>query len=786
MQFTILGPVRAWRGEKEVTLGPPQQRVLLAVLLAHAGQPVGMDTMVDVLWGEAPPTTAVNAVYRQMGELRRRLEPGLPLRVAGRWLVRASGGYQLNADVDTVDLLRFRDLVGRARAANQDGGLDKSVALFLEAVALRQGPAAAGIPADSRAHPAFVALDREYLIAVKEAADAALDHGAAERFLMVLHRVAAEHPLDEPLQARLVLVLAAAGHRAEALDTWQKVRAGLAEELGISPGPELREAQKRILGTYGRAARGDTDRLTDSAAKGLGHTIAVPRTAPVRPTSPLVHPLAQLPADLPVFAGRRADLARARSLLCGKEAMTPATGILAISGMGGVGKSTLAVHLSHQLAQRYPDGQLYVNLRGFGPSTTAMDPREAVRGFLTALGLSPQRIPADPDGEAGAYRSLLADRKVLILLDNARDSAQVRPLLPGTHNCSVIVTSRNGLLGLVASHGAQILELDPIPTTEARDLLVRRIGATRITADSRAAAEILRHCAGLPLALTVVATRAAARPNFPLTAIAAELSEAQGSLDAFADPEPANDVRTVFSWSYQTLSSDAARLLRLLALHPGPDSGAPAAAALIGLPLTRTRHLLAELTRAHLLSEHAPGRYICHDLLRTYAAELAERHDSQPQREGAVQRLLDHYLYTADAAGQLHSPWWMTTALPQALAGGTSESLEDDGQALRWYTAERHVLREVVDFAAQIGFDTHAWQLCWALERFWDRQGHWHESEAVHRIALAAATRAGHRPADSRAVFASMDHRAADEIRTELKDLGNAIPAPRIALVPEE
>ncbi|QXE34557.1 tetratricopeptide repeat protein [Streptomyces sp. GMY02] len=747
MRFAILGPVRAWRREEEVTLGPPQQRVLLAVLLAHAGRPVSMDTMVDALWGEEPPASAANAVYRQMGELRRRLEPGLPPRATGRWLVRESGGYRLNADVDTLDLLSFRDLIGRARAANRSGDLDKSVALFLEAVDLRQGPTAAGIPAESRAHPVFTALDREYLIAVKEATDTALDHGAAERLLMVLHRVAAEHPLDEPLQARLVLVLAAAGHRAEALDTWQKVRAELAAELGISPGPELREAQTRVLRTDSPATGDGADRRTGPAARGSAYTAPTPDTDPVRPASPLIPPLAQLPADLPVFAGRRADLTRARFLLSGRETMTPATVILAISGMGGVGKSTLAVHLSHQMAHRYPDGQLYVNLRGFDPSATAMDPREAVRGFLTALGLSPQHIPADADGEAGAYRSLLAGRRVLILLDNARDAAQIRPLLPGTPNCLVIVTSRNRLLGLGASHGAQILELDPFPTAEARELLVRRIGAPRVIAESHAAAEIVRHCAGLPLALAVVATRAAAHPDFPLAAIAAELSEAQGSLDAFTDPEPAGDVRTVFSWSYRTLSPDAARLLRLLALHPGPDTGAPAASALIGVPMARTRQLLAELTRAHLLSEHAPGRYICHDLVRLYAMELTERHDPRPRREAAVRRLLDHYLYTAHAAGRLYSPWWTATTLPPALEGATPETLDDDGQALRWYTAERHVLREVVDLAVRTGSDTHAWQLAWCLERFWDRQGHWHDSEAMQRVALAAATRAGHRAA---------------------------------------
>ncbi|MEU3985250.1 BTAD domain-containing putative transcriptional regulator [Streptomyces sp. NPDC026672] len=780
-----MGPVRVWRGDGEVALGPPQQRVLLAVLLAHAGRPVSMDVMVDVLWGEDPPATAANSLYRKMGELRRLLEPGLPLRASGRWLVRESGGYRLDVDAGKVDLLRFRELVERARAAKAGGDPGKALALFLDAVALREGPAAAGIPAQARAHPMFTALDRAYVIAVKEATDIALERGAADRLLMPLHQVAAEHPLDEPLQARLVLVLAAAGHRAEALDTWQKVRAELAEQLGILPGTELRAAQTRVLRDDDDGAEGGTaDRTEDrehrtgsAAARTPEHprrtdripdrapAPATPRPAPEQP-APLPR-LAQLPADLPVFAGRRADLSQARAFLsaenpardtkdtgaagaagaAGKNTGTPAGGVVVVSGMGGVGKSTLAVHLSHQVAHRYPDGQLYMNLRGFDPGAAPTDPREVVRGFLTALGLSPQHTPTDPDGETGAYRSLLADRRMLILLDNAHDAAQVLPLLPGTPHCLVVVTSRNRLFDLVTTHGAQLVELAPLPAAEARELLVRRIGATRVLAEPRATADLVRHCAGLPLALAVVATRAAAHPHFPLAAIVHELDEAQGSLDGFTGSEPAGDVRTVLSWSYRTLGPDAARLLRLLALHPGPDIGAPAAASLIGAPLPRTRHLLAELTRAHLLVEHVPCRYVCHDLLRTYAAELTERHDPPEEREAAVRRLLDHYLRTAHAAGLLYSPHWSATTLPPALAGVLPEPLADDRRALGWYTAERHVLREVVELAARTGADAHAWQLAWALERFWDRQGHWHDSAAGQHIALTAATRAGHRAA---------------------------------------
>ncbi|MEV1069080.1 BTAD domain-containing putative transcriptional regulator [Streptomyces sp. NPDC050263] len=749
MRFAVMGPVRVRKDDGEIRLGAAQQRLLLALLMAHAGRPVPMEEMQQALWGEAPPGSPTNAVYRHIGVLRRLLEPQLPLRAPGRWLVRDAGGYRLNASPETLDVLRFRELVRRAREAERArGGPDRSsepaVPLYVEALNLRTGAVATGVPVEARSHPAFNALEREYLAVVKEAADVLLAAGSAGRLLAVLHRAAAEHPLDEQLQARLVRALAATGQRAEALDTWQRIRAGLVAELGVEPGAELRAAQRDVLREGTPAPRG-----RPAAAARLfvvpdapGQSTAAPAA---EPADPFVRP-AQLPADLAAFAGRRAELAQVART---SAIETPGMRIAVISGMGGIGKTTLAVRWAHRIAHRFPDGQLFLNLRGFDPSGAVPDLGQALRGFLEALGVPPQRIPAEPAAQTGLYRSLLAGRRVLIVLDNARDAEQVRPLLPGSPGCLVVVTSRDRLLGLVTAEAARPLPLDRLPDAEARESLTRRLGADRVLAEPAAVDEIVARCAGLPLALAVVATRAAAHPDFPLAAIAGELRTTHGSLDAFTDADPAGDVRAVFSWSYRALSPGAARLLRLLALHPGPDVTLPAAAAATGDAPGEVRRLLAELTRSHLLTEHTPGRYVCHDLLRTYATERAAEQDTEGEREAVAHRLLDHYLHSAHAAGAVYSPFWRLNVLPAAATGARPESFADDGQALRWYTAEAGVLRAVAERAMAHRDDAHVWGLAWALERFMDRQGHWHDSAALQRAGLDAAVRDGHRTAQA-------------------------------------
>ncbi len=768
VRFAVLGSVRVERTGAEPAWGRPQERALLALLLVRAGQPVAVSEIVDVLWGRLSPDSAVNVIRRHIGSLRRMLEPGLPNRATGRWLIRDAGGYRLLVDADSLDLLRFRRLRDEAHRVRGDteGSATRVVELLTEALGLWRGPVGAGLPEELRERAGFAAVDRERASAAREAADAALRAGLPAAVLPPLREAVADAPLDEPLLARLVRVLAATGRETEALHTFRAARERLADELGIDPGPELRDAHRRVRregagreGVPGATGTGSPEAPAPEADAEAEAEAAVPEAEGVTvaegetvgaPTPPSRAPTAvpaQLPHDLPTFTGRRAELEQVLALLTDSDggadvdAGTGTVVISAIGGMAGIGKTTLAVHWAHRVADRFPDGQLYVNLRGFAPSGAVMESGEAVRVFLDALGVPPERVPHGVDAQAALYRSLLAGRRFLVLLDNARDTEQVRPLLPGTPGCLTIVTSRDQLAGLVSSHGAHTLALRPLDTAQARAFLERRLGAGRLTGEARAVTEIAALCGGLPLALACVAARAAAHPGFPLSAIAAELRAAHGSLDAFSRTDPSANVGAVFSWSLGALSPSAAHLFPLLALHPGPDFSVAATAALTGLPARRARRLLAELADVHLLGEPAPGRYALHDLLRAHAAELLEERRPEDEREAATERLYAYYVHTAHAAEPLLAPHADPLPPDPAPAGVQAEPLAGHEEALTWLTAEYPVLLAVVGAAARSGRDRVAGALAWSLEPFFDRRGHWHDWATVQRIALDAALR---------------------------------------------
>jgi tetratricopeptide (TPR) repeat protein/transcriptional regulator with XRE-family HTH domain len=498
------------------------------------------------------------------------------------------------------------------------------------------------------------------------------------------------------------------------------IRPRLAKALQVSAGrlEELLASGAPSGSTYG-----------SGSGRGDGAAAAVPR---------------QLPAAVADFTGRAAELAALTRILDDVGAGTPGTVVIsAIGGTAGVGKTALALHWAHRVGRRFADGQLHVNLRGYDPSGTPATPAEAIRGFLDALGVPPERMPASPDSQAALYRSLLADKRMLIVLDNAREERQVRPLLPTSPASLVIVTSRNQLAGLAVADGARLLTLDVLTHAEAVELLTTRIGAGRAAAEPDAITEIAALCACLPLALAVAAARAAARPGFRLAALAAELRDTAGRLDALDTGDPAVNVRAVFSWSYQQLTGESARMFRLLGLHPGPDISVRAAASLAATAEPETRRLLAELARAHLIAEQAPGRYAFHDLLRAYAAAQARDIDSKPDRAAAIGRFLDHYLHAAHAAALVLRPSREPVALAPPRSGAAPECPADYQQAMAWLGAEQYVLLAAVTAAAESGFDSHAWQIPWAMMPFLSMRGHYQECAATLRIALAAATRLG-------------------------------------------
>ncbi|MET7421833.1 tetratricopeptide repeat protein [Dactylosporangium sp. NPDC005555] len=432
----------------------------------------------------------------------------------------------------------------------------------------------------------------------------------------------------------------------------------------------------------------------------------------------------QLPAAPGVFTGRDAAIARL-------DAAVDA-GTVVVIGTAGVGKTALAVHWAHRVTERFPDGQLYVNLRGFGP-VAEVTADETLRAFLTALGVAPDQVPAGLDARIGLYRSLLTGRRVLVVLDNAAHAEHVRPLLPGGSGSLALVTSRNQLAGLVATGGAVPVPLDLLTAGEARRLLSTRIGPARVEAGPAAVEAIVEACARLPLALVIVAARAAAHPDLPLDVLAGELRAERGRPAMLREA----DVRSVFDWSYQRLSAPAATLFRLLARAPGPDVSRAAAAALLPDPGDAWR-ALAELTHASLLTEHAPGRFAAHDLLRAYAAELSGAFDGPADRDAATVRVLEHYLRTAHTAALLLDPH--RTPLP-GVPG--QDAPRTEAQALTWFAVEHHTLLAAVREAAATGHDTHAWRLAWTLVDHLDRRGHWPDLLAVQRIALESAQRAG-------------------------------------------
>ncbi len=430
------------------------------------------------------------------------------------------------------------------------------------------------------------------------------------------------------------------------------------------------------------------------------------------------------------FTGRRAELAQLDALL--PECAGDAVVVAAVSGPPGVGKSSLALHWAHRVVDRFPDGQLYVNLRGFDPRGAALAPADAVRGFLDALRVPVERIPADRDAQESLYRSELAGRRVLIVADNARDAEQVRALLPGTPGCLVVVTSRNQLTPLVVATGAHPIALDVMSAGEAGELLARRLGPDRVAREPDAVAEIIAGCDRLPLALGIVAAHAKARPDAPLAGPAAQLRPAAGGLDAFDGGDPTTNVRVVFSWSYRALSDPAARLFRLLGLHPGPDLAIAAAASLAGITGPPARALLAELVQANLLTEPVPGRYGLHDLLRAYAAELVMPDERRP----AVHRLLEHYLRSAHAAVLCLDPARAPLTFADVPPGVLVVAPADREAALAWFAAEAPALQAAIGLAADDGYDRHAWQLAWTMTTYFDWSGHWHDLISTQTAAL--------------------------------------------------
>ena len=622
MEFRLLGPVEVTVGGASLEVGTPQQRVVLAALAVDAGRPVTLATLADRVWDASPPVGARPSLYAHVARIRGLLAQSGERGGPPAALVRRAGGYLLDIDPDRVDLRRFRRLAVAAR----DRALPDAerADLLRSALELWRGTALADLPGGWAAR-VRVGVHKQHLDAVVQWAHTELRLGRPEEVIDALRELAAEHPRAEPLAGALMLAYAAAGQDAEALDCYATTRERLVLEFGTEPGPSLRALHGAVLrgecgrnGEFGGPDFGEYAAEDGVSPRGSGAGVAGrlgegggPRPAP-----------AQLPADVPAFTGRVEELAGLNRLL-------PAPGgVVVLSGTAGVGKTALAIRWAHGVSERFPGGQLFVDLRGFDPGEP-IEAADALAGFLTALGVPFAEIPAGLDDRAARFRTETARRRLLLVLDNAASVDQVRPLLPGARTCSVIVTSRNSLPGLVARYGAIRLHLDLLPLPDATALLETLIGA-RAAADPVASAALAAQCARLPLALRVAAEYAAVRPTVALADIVAELADDSRRLDLLAaGGDRYADVRAVFSWSYRDLPATAATAFRLLAAHPTPDLDPHAAAALIHTSVDRAQHLLDVLTRANLIqhTRHHPadaGHYNMHPLLRAYATQLPE------------------------------------------------------------------------------------------------------------------------------------------------------------------
>jgi DNA-binding SARP family transcriptional activator/Tfp pilus assembly protein PilF len=764
VQVRLLGPVDVISGGQPRPVHGRRRKAVLAALALHPGQVVSTGLLAEIVWAEAAPATPVNTLQSHISYLRGVLGD----RAA---IVARPPGYLLDLGPEGTDAQVAERLL---REGSRHSDPARGARLLQTALDLWRGQPLADITGLPWLEEQAGRLS-ELAVSLKRArADARLAAGEHLSLAPDLERLAAENPLDEQVAAQLMLALYRCGRQADALAAYQRLYQELDAELGISPGPALRDLEAAVL-------RQDPD--LDPPAVAAGATGAAGGSGPAGagPGRLAVPTPAQLPPAVPAFAGRDGELARLDAiLLAGGAGPGPARpdpagpagsrlpgsrsrpgrpaamAIAAVSGTAGVGKTTLALHWAHGAAGQFPGGQLYVNLRGFDPGGEALEPGEALRGFLAALGIPATRIPAELAAQSALFRSLLAGQPVLVVLDNARDVEQVRPLLPGSAGCAAIVTSRNHLTGLIAGEGAIPVALDLLPAPEARDLLVRRLGAERVASEPAAVSDLITGCARLPLALTIAAARAADSPAFPLAVFAAELREAgretSRALDPFQGGDASTDVRAVFSWSYQALSPGAARMFRLLGLHPGPDAGLAAAASLAGLAPGSARGPLAELARAHLVTEPAPGRYLCHDLLRAYAAEQARAQDSQAGRDAAVRRVLDYYLHSAHQAATLLEPHLDPVALEPAEPGAGRAVLATEPDAMAWFTAEAGSLPAAVQLAAATGLTARTWQLAWALNTFLIRRGSWDDHARVQHAALSAARRSGDSDGEAHAV----------------------------------
>ncbi|MER5864079.1 BTAD domain-containing putative transcriptional regulator [Kitasatospora sp. NPDC002040] len=703
-RLLILGPLSLQRGRTPVPVTSPMLRRLLGLLALKHPEPSTQQEITETLWPSGPPSSHQSLIHTYVSQLRQLLEPVGARAVPPPTVVRTPTGYRLEAARNQIDLGHFDELLSQARRVQRAPDPGPAYEALTQALQWWRGPVLADADPVLRQHPAAVAANERRVTAVLLHADAALRLGRPEEAVPVLWDLVNTEPLHEGLHARLILALASCGEQAAALKVFSRLRDRLDEELGIAPNAEVRDAHLRVLRQQLPLAQGP-DRPAPPD----------PGPPPDRPAPPgrtaLPEPLpAQLPALAGAHIGRRRQLRELDALVSTDPARR--SRVMAVVGPPGVGKTALATHWAHARREHFGDGQLFVDLRGHSPLPT-LRPGDVLAQFLRALGAPPDQLPADEDEAAALYRTLLADKQMLILLDNARDAEQVRPLIPGAPGCAVVITSRSQLAGLVASDGACQLGLDVLDPDEARQLLGRTIGESRVVAEEEAARRLVRLCGGLPLAIRIAGANLLAR-NVRIGDLCTELAGGDMLSRLHIEGDRRSTVRAAFDLSYRALPAPAQRMFRLLSLMPGPDVTEAGAAVLADSDPAESALLLARLTDAHLVQERAGDRYGLHDLLRSYARELVSREEAHAAR----QRLFDWYLHHTDAAARLLYPAESAAAPAGRAPASAAPVFADHGQAAKWLDSERENLAGAVLQASGAGFTAVAWRLAESLHSY--------------------------------------------------------------------
>ena len=744
MRFRLLGPLEIRDGEDWRGIGAPKWRSVLAALLINAGQIVSADVLINEVWGETPPAKAGNLISIYVLRLRRLLGD-----TDSTLLVTRAPGYLLRLAPEDTDVQVFETLVHEGRRAYAAGDPERAAAQLAEALALWHGSPLADVPATTLVETEAERLAELRLDAAELRIKAELACGSHAQVIPDLRRLLADHPLREGLWLLLMQALDGAGRHAEALDVYGQARSAIADELGVDPGAELRQYYADLLAK--------DDALTRDAGDAPGSISAGTVAASVRPqpvpvpaearVSRAVPAPAQLPADVADFTGREDQVKHLCDLLAsgGVDADPGAVRIALVAGSGGLGKTSLAVHAAHRVRGTFPDGQLYVDLLGATPQP--LPPADVLARFLRDLGVDGRDIPADDDERAARYRTVLAERRMLILLDNARDAAQVRPLLPGTASCAVLVTTRGRMPDLAST---RLVDLHVLDDDEALTLFTRVVGDERAAAEPEATAELLLACAGLPLAIRICAARLATRSGWTIRTMANRLRDTRRRLDELRVGDLA--VRASFQVSFASLPASAqpdgiapADAFRLLGLWSGPSISSAAAAALFGTPEYSAADALEILLDAHLLESKAPDRYQFHDLLRVYSSERAMADLSGPDRHAAISRLLTWYMRTADAAATAQVPQRYNIPLDAVETDPSPLGFASAEDALTWYDAESANLVAATRQAAELGLHDIAWRLPAPLYLLFNSHGNWVDCIATHRIALESARQA-HNP----------------------------------------